>query len=93
MPRTASVTGSLRSSPSTSTVYSAVMAPALAGAGAFQQPRQQAEDGRRVPAGGGRFADGEPDLTLRHGEAGDGVEEQEDVLARPRGRPRRSPWR
>jgi hypothetical protein len=74
MLRTASAIGSLWSSPSTRTVNSPVMLPACrAGTRPLQQPRQLGEDRGRVPLAGRRFAGGEADLALRHGEAGDAV--------------------
>ena len=56
-------------------------AAAVAGAGALQQFRQQREDRRRVALGGRRLADGQPDLALRHGEAGHRVHHQVDPAA------------
>ena len=82
MARTASATGSLWSSPSTSTVNMPVMVPrAGAGPGAFEQPRQFGEHGRRIALGGRRLAGGEADLALRHREARDRVHQHQHVLA------------
>ncbi len=57
------------------------MLPVSAGPGAFQQLRQQREHRRRVAAGGRRFADGQADLALRHGDPGQAVHQQQHVLA------------
>ena len=83
MPRTASATGSLWSSPSTSTVNSAVIWPAVpfgplqSRAGAFQQARQLGEHAGRVAARGRRLAGGQPDLAQRQAEPGDAVHQQQ----------------
>ena len=83
MPRTASATGSLWSSPSTRTVKNAVMChrpPAVqAGPGSFQQAWQFANTragSRASPAARRR----ETDLALGQAEAGDAVQEQQDRL-------------
>lgn len=56
-------------------------AAALACAGAFEELREHGEDGGGVAASGGGLADGQADLALGHGKAGDGVHHEEDVLA------------
>ena len=57
------------------------MLPVAPGAGALEQPRQQAEDARRVAAGGRRLAGGQADLALGHGDPGEAVHHQHDVAA------------
>ena len=57
------------------------MLPTLGVAGALEQPGEQREDARRVAAGRRRLAGGEPDLALRHRDAGEAVHHQYDVLA------------
>ena len=69
------------------------MEPVAAGAGALEQPGEQGEHRRRVAAGGGRLAGRQADLALGHGDAGEGVHHQHDVLRPRRGRTRRSGWR
>ena len=82
MPRTASATGSLWSSPSTSTREQAGDgALPGAGPGPLQQPRQLGEHRRRIALGGRRLAGGQADLALRHGEAGDRIHQHQHVLA------------
>ena len=49
--------------------------------GALQHPRQQVEHRRRVSFLAGRFAGGQADLALRHGEAGDRIHDQQHVGA------------
>ena len=81
MPRTASAIGSFMSSPSTSTVYRAVIEPE------GEVPERSSSFGsiaktrRRVAARGGRLADREADLALGHREAGDRVHHQHHVAA------------
>ena len=58
------------------------MLPLRAGAGALEQPRQDGEHRRRVAARRRRLADREPDLALRHREAGQRVHHQHHVEAR-----------
>jgi hypothetical protein len=55
--------------------------PFFAIAGAFHQHRQLGEHRRRIALGGGRLADGQRDLALRHGVAGQRIHDQQDVLA------------
>ena len=81
MPRTASQMGSLKSSPSTRTVKKPVMEPRPKFPGALADFRQQVEDRRRVALLAGRFAGGEADLALRHGEAGDRIHHEQHVGA------------
>ena len=82
MPRTASATGSLWSSPSTSTVKSPVIVPSpVPGPGALQETRQFGEDRRRVTFGGRRLAGGKSDLSLRHCESGDRIHQHQHVAA------------
>ena len=57
------------------------MLPGAAGAGPLEQPGQQREDRRRVAAGGRRLAGRQADLALGHGDAGEAVHHQHDVLA------------
>ena len=60
------------------------------GAGALEQLGQQGEDARRVAARGRRLAGRQPDLALRHGDAGQAVHHQHDVpavVAEPLGDP------
>ena len=49
--------------------------------GALQHLRKLRENRRRIALGGGRFARGEADFALRHGEAGDAVHQEEHMLA------------
>ena len=80
MPRTASATGSLWSSPSTSTVKTPVIVPSpVARAGALEELRQLREDSRRIALGSRRLAGRQADLALRHGEARDRIDHAEDV--------------
>ena len=58
-----------------------VAAAARAGTGTFHHARQLGKGGGRVALGGGRLAPGEADFALRHGKAGDAVEQQQDLLA------------
>src|SRR5262245_25062684 len=70
--RTASATGSLWSSPSTSTLKMPVMVPApVPGPCPLQEPRQFREHGWSIALRGRRLAGGQADLALRDGEAGD----------------------
>ncbi len=55
--------------------------PRCGRAGALEQLRQQREHARRVAARGGRLADRQADLALRHGEARDRVHHQHHVGA------------
>ena len=48
---------------------------------ALNQRRELGEDRRRVAFGRGRLADGQRNLTLRHRVAGQGVHNQQHVLA------------
>ena len=57
------------------------MLPVLGGAGPLEQLGQEGEDRRRVAPGGRGLAGRQPDLALGHGEAGQGVHHQDDVLA------------
>ena len=54
-------------------------AAAVGRAGAFEQRGQQREHRRRVPARRGRLAGRQPDLALRHREAGEAVHQQQHV--------------
>lgn len=56
-------------------------ASAEASTGAFDELGEEGEDAGWVAAGGWNFAGGEADFALGHGEAGDGVHEEEDILA------------
>ena len=49
--------------------------------GPFEQAREQREHARRVAPRRRRLAGGETDLALGHGEAGEGVHQQQDVVA------------
>ncbi len=51
------------------------------GAGALDEAGKQSEDRGRVAFGGGRFAGGESDFALRHGETGERIDDQQNVLA------------
>ena len=57
------------------------MLPRGGGAGALEQPGQQAEHARRVAAGRRRLAGGQADLALGHRHPGEAVHHQHDVLA------------
>ena len=81
MARTASQMGSLKSSPSTSTVKKPVMEPRSKLPARSQTFGSRLKDGGRVAFLAGRFAGGETDLALGHGEAGDGIHDQQNVLA------------
>ena len=83
MPRTESATGSLWSSPSTSTEMMAVIEPDAfdARTGALQQFRQFGEDRRRIAARDRRLAGAGRDLAQRVGEAGDRIQHQEHAVA------------
>ena len=81
MARTASQIGSLKSSPSTSTVKNAGDRAVVEIPGALADLRKQAEDRGRVALLAGRFAGRQADLALRHGEARDGIHHQQHVLA------------
>ena len=50
------------------------------GAGALQEPRQLREHSRRITFGARRLAGRQPDLALRHREAGDRIHQQQNVL-------------
>ena len=50
-------------------------------AGAFHQLRQLGEHRGRIALGGGRLADGQRDLALRHGVAGQRIHDQQHILA------------
>ncbi len=69
------------------------MLPGRDGAGTFEQPRQQREDAGRVAAGGRGLAGRQPDLALGHGDAGEAVHHQDDVVGPRRGTTPRSGWR
>ena len=49
--------------------------------GPFDELRHEAEHGRRIAARGRRFAGGEADFALRHGEARDRIDQQQDLAA------------
>ena len=49
--------------------------------GPFDEPRHQAEHRRRIAARGRRFAGGEADFALCHGESRYGVDQQQDLAA------------
>ena len=53
------------------------MEPCLEVAGALQNSGQQVEDGRRIAFLAGRFAGGQADFALRHGEAGNRIHNQQ----------------
>ena len=57
------------------------MLPGRAASGPLDQLGQQGEDRRRIAPRGRRFARRQADLALGHGIAGDGVHQQQDVLA------------
>ena len=57
------------------------MEPLLKIAGALEDLRQQIEDRGRVALLAGRFAGGKADFALGHGEAGDGIHDEQDALA------------
>src|SRR5579883_186529 len=48
---------------------------------AFNQSSQQREDRRRVAFGGGRFAGGEADFALGHGESRERIHDEQDIFA------------
>jgi hypothetical protein len=56
---------------------------ALLGArpGPLEQARQFHKNSRRIALGSRRFAGGNPNLALRHREAGDGIHQHQHVLA------------
>ena len=81
MARTASEMGSLKSSPSTSTVKKPVMEPFLKLAGALEDARQDGEDGGRVALLAGWLAGGQSDFALRHGQARHRIHHQQHVGA------------
>ena len=79
MPRTASATSSLWSSPSTSTLKMPVMVP-CPWTGALEQARQLDEHGGSISLGGRRLAR-RLDLALSHGKACHRVHQHQHVLA------------
>ena len=85
VPRAASATGSVMSSPSTRIVYSPVIEPAFAPPGpataprTLEQHRQLGEDARRVAPRRGRLAHAQPHLPAGVGKAGDRVHHQQHV--------------
>src|SRR3954466_17867 len=56
-------------------------APGRESSGSFNEPRHHGQYRRRITFGGRRFAGSETNLTLRHGEAGQRIKHQEDMLA------------
>ena len=57
------------------------MLPRSDAPGPLEQPGQQREHRRRVAARRGRLAGRQPDLALRHREAGEAVHQQQHVVA------------
>src|SRR5208282_754450 len=51
------------------------------GARALDETGEQSEDRGRIAFGGGRLAGGESDFALRHGETGERIDYQQNVLA------------
>ena len=83
VPRMVSATGSLWSSPSTSTEKMPVIEPlpSLAGAGALQKLRQIAEDARRIAARDRGLAGRQRDVARRMGEARDEIDDEQHRFA------------
>ena len=81
MPRTASQIGSLKSSPSTSTVKNPVIEPCRKLPARSKIFGRSAKHRRRVAFLAGRLAGGQSDLALSHGQARDRIHDQQDVGA------------
>ncbi len=67
------------------------MLPSFFGARPLEELREEARQGRRVPLGRRRLAQGETDLALRHRHARQGIHEEEDVARRRPGNTPRWP--